>query len=162
VTDTVETSETVPVSRSVRAWRVGLVVVGLLLLALGAVTMLGDVNPKRYVGILTWFLGALIIHDGIVAFAVVGINVAMRRAGRRVPLPVLLILQGAIVVGAIMALVVFPEIAKQGIGSANPTLLPLDYARNLAVFYAALVVVTTVAIVVYLRATAGSRRVAKA
>jgi hypothetical protein len=59
-----------------------------------------------------------------------------------------------------MALIVFPEIAKQGIGSANPTLLPLDYARNLAIFYAALAAVTAVAIVVYLRATARSRRAA--
>jgi hypothetical protein len=158
VTDTVESPDTVPVSRSVRAWRIGLVALGVLLLAVGAVTMLGDVNPKRYIGILTWFLGALIIHDGIVAFAVVGINVAMRRAGRRVPLPVLLILQGAIVVGAIMALIVFPEIAKQGIGTGNSTLLPLDYARNLAVFYAGLVAVTAATIVAYLRVTSRSRR----
>jgi hypothetical protein len=158
VTNAVEPTETVTVSRSVRAWRIGLVAAGVVLLAIGGVTMLGDVNPKRYVGILTWFLGALIIHDGIVAFAVVGVNVAMRRAGRRVPLPVLLILQGAIVVGAIMALIVFPEVAKQHIGSANPTLLPLDYALNLAVFYGALVAVTAVTIVVYLRATARSRR----
>jgi hypothetical protein len=142
-------------TRAVRVWRIALVVAGVLLLAVGAVTMLGDVNPKRYVGLLTWFVGALVIHDGIIAFVVVGINVAMRRAGRRVPLPVLLILQGAIVVGAIMALIVFPEIAKQAIGSANPTLLPLDYARNLAVFYAALAAVTAVAIVAYLRVTAG-------
>jgi hypothetical protein len=142
-------------TRAVRVWRIALVVAGVLLLAVGAVTLLGDVNPKRYVGLLTWFVGALVIHDGIIAFVVVGINVAMRRAGRRVPLPVLLILQGAIVVGAIMALIVFPEIAKQAIGSANPTLLPLDYARNLAVFYAALAAVTAVAIVAYLRVTAG-------
>jgi hypothetical protein len=142
---------------TIARWRVALVAVGLLLLLVGGVTLLNDVNPKRYIGIATWFVGALIIHDGIIAFAVVGVNVALRRAGRRVPLPVLLILQGAIVVGAIIALIVFPEIAKQSIGTGNTTLLPLDYARNLILFYVALAVVTAVGIVVYLRVTARRR-----
>jgi hypothetical protein len=145
---------------SIARWRAALLAVGLLLLVVGGITLLGDVNPKRYIGIATWFLGALIIHDGVIAFAVVGINVALRRAGRRVPLPVLLILQGAIVVGAIVALIVFPEIAKQSIGTANATLLPLDYARNLAVFYAALAAVTAVTIVGYLRMAARRRSTA--
>jgi cation transport ATPase len=142
---------------TVARWRVVLIGVGLLLLLVGGITLLNDVNPKRYIGIASWFLGALIIHDGIIAFVVVGINVALRRAGRRVPLPVLLILQGAIVVGAIMALIVFPEIMKQAIGTGNATLLPLDYARNLVFFYVALAVTTAIAIAVYLRMRAHKR-----
>ena len=145
------------VSPAIRRWRIGLLVAGLALLALGGVVLLNDVNPKRYLGLAAWFLGALIIHDGIISFGVFGVNIAMRKAGRRVPLPVLLILQGAAVVGALMALVVVPEIMKKSIGTGNATLLPLDYAGNLGWFYLALAVVTAAAIAVYL-AVAKARR----
>ena len=133
-----------------RRWRVALVVLGLGLLLLGGVVLLNDVAPKRYLGIVAWFIGAIVIHDGIIAPAVFGVSVLMRRAGRRIPLPVILIVQGAIVVGAIMALLVFPEIAKKAIGSANPSILPLDYTGNLIGFYAVLALLTAVAIGIYL------------
>jgi hypothetical protein len=141
-----------------RRWRIVLVALGLALLVVGGIVLLNDVNPKRYIGIAVWFLGALVIHDGIIAFGVVGVNVVMRKAGRRVPLPVLLILQGAIVVGALMALIVFPEILKKRIGTANATLLPLDYGANLVWFYVVLAAVTAVVIVVYLAVRRGRRR----
>ena len=133
-----------------RRWRVALVVLGLGLLLLGGVVLLNDVAPKRYLGIVAWFIGAIVIHDGIIAPAVFGVSVLMRRAGRRIPLPVILIVQGAIVVGAIMALLVFPEIAKKAIGSANPSILPLDYTGNLIGFYTVLALLTAVAIGIYL------------
>lgn len=140
-------------TRAQRRWRVALIVVGVGLLLLGGIVLLNDVAPKRYIGILAWLAGAIIIHDGIIAPAVFGVSLAMRRAGRRIPLPVILIVQGAIVVGAIMALLVFPEIAKQAIGSANPSILPLDYTGNLIGFYIALAVSTAVAIGIYLVVT---------
>jgi len=146
-----------PVNPAIRRWRIALVVIGLALMALGAVVLLNDVNPKRYLGIAGWFLGALIIHDGIISFGVFGVNIAIRKAGRRVPLPVLLILQGAAVVGALMALLVVPEIMKKSIGTGNATLLPLDYAANLGWFYGVLAAVTAVVIAVYL-AVARARR----
>jgi len=153
----------ITVSPAIRRWRIALVVVGLALLALGGVVLLNDVNPKRYLGIAAWFLGALIIHDGIISFGVFGVNIAMRKAGRRVPLPVLLILQGAAVVGALMALLVVPEIMKKSIGTGNATLLPLDYAANLGWFYVVLAAVTAVVIAVYLAAArARARRASRA
>jgi hypothetical protein len=148
----------IAVSPAIRRWRIALVVIGLALLALGGVVLLNDVNPKRYLGIAAWFLGALIIHDGIISFGVFGVNIAMRKAGKRVPLPVLLILQGAAVVGALMALIVVPEIMKKSIGTGNATLLPLDYASNLGWFYVVLAVVTAVVIAVYLAVARGRAR----
>lgn len=131
--------------------RVILVVFGVALLAVGGLVLLNDVPPARYVGILWWFAGAIIIHDGILAFAMVGIGIAMRRAGRafRVPLVPIIIVQGALAIAALFALIVVPEIMKKSIGTANPTLLPLDYGLNLAVFYAVLAVVSVVAIGVH-------------
>lgn len=136
---------------AVRRWQIGLVVVGILFLGLGGLALLDGVNPKRYVGILVWFAGAIIIHDGIIAPIMFGVNVLMRKAGRSIPLGVLAIVQGAIVVGAIVALLVFPEAIKKSIGTTNPTVLPLDYGVNLAVFYGVLVVLTAIAVALYLR-----------
>lgn len=133
-----------------RRWQVGLIGFGVLLLAIGGITLLNDVDPKRYFGIAAWMIGALIVHDGIIAFAVVGISIGMRRVGKRIPFAVLAIVQGAIVVAAIVTGLVLPEILKQGIGTANPSILPLPYAANLGFFYAGLAVVTALTIGLYL------------
>lgn len=133
-----------------RRWQIGLIGFGLLLLAIGGITLLNDVSPKRYLGIIAWMIGALIVHDGIIAFAVFGVSIVMSRAGKKIPVAVLAILQGAIVVAAIVTGLVLPEILKQGIGTANPSILPLPYAANLGFFYAGLAVVTALAIAFYL------------
>lgn len=135
---------------AVRRWQIGLLAFGVILVLVGVLVLLYLVAPAKYGGILVWFAGALILHDGIIAPVVFGISVLMRKAGTRIPLAVLAIIQGAIVVGAVIALIVFPEIVKKSIGS-NPTVLPLDYAPNLVVFYGVLVVLTAAVVAVYLR-----------
>jgi hypothetical protein len=135
---------------AVRRWQIGLIVVGVALLAVGGVVLLMDVKPERYLGIIAWFIGALIVHDGIAAMVVFGVSVIMRRFQRRIPLAVIAIVQGALVVAAIMTALVVPEILKQQLGSANPTILPLNYGLNLLLFYAGLAVVTAISIAAYL------------
>jgi len=135
---------------AVRRWQIGLIVVGVGLLGLGGIVLLNDVTPDRYPGIAIWFVGALVLHDGIAAMVVFGVSIAMRRAGRRIPYAVIAIVQGALVIGAIVTAIVVPEILKKSIGSANPTILPLNYGLNLVLFYAGLAVVTAVAIATYL------------
>jgi len=128
-----------------RKVQIALVVVGVGLLVVGGLTLLDDVNPKRYAGLATWLLGALIIHDGIIAPTVFGIVLLFRRANKSIPVVLLLIVQGALVVGSIIVLIVVPEILKKSIGTANPTLLPLDYTLNLVLFLGALAVLTAAA-----------------
>ena len=136
---------------AVRRWQIGLIVLGLALFVVGGITLLNDVNPKRYLGIAIWFAGALVIHDGIISFVVFGANIVMRKTGGRlrVPLPAILIVQGALVLAAIMTLIVVPAALKKSIGTANPTLLPLDYGLHLLVFYGVLAVVTAAALAGY-------------
>jgi hypothetical protein len=141
----------VPVTRTIRRVQQGLVALGLVLLAIGAVVLLLDVSAKSYPGLLIWFAGALVLHDGILAPVIFGVSLLLRRAGKRIPFTVLLIIQGAVVVGAIATLLVFPEILKQGIGTGNATLLPLNYGAGLIGLYAGLAVVTAVVVAVYLR-----------
>ena len=136
---------------AVRRWQIGLIVLGLAFFVVGGITLLNDVNPKRYLGIAIWFAGALVIHDGIISFVVFGANIVMRKTGGRlrVPLPAILIVQGALVLAAIMTLIVVPAALKKSIGTANPTLLPLDYGLHLLVFYGVLAVVTAAALAGY-------------
>ena len=140
----------VPVTSAMRRWRVGLIAGGVALLGLGGLVMLQDVAPNQYLGIVIWFAGALIVHDGIIAPIVFGASLLLRRAGKRIPFVALAILQGAVVVGAMIALLVFPQILKQAMGTANPTVLPLDYTVNLIMFYGVLAAGTAASIAVYL------------
>ena len=136
---------------AVRRWQIALIALGLAFFVVGGITLLNDVNPKRYLGIAIWFAGALVIHDGIISFVVFGANIVMRKTGGRlrVPLPAILIVQGALVLAAIMTLIVVPAALKKSIGTANPTLLPLDYGLHLLVFYGVLAVVTAAALAGY-------------
>ena len=137
-----------------RIWRRALVAGGLGIIGVGGLVLLLDVRPAAYLGILVWFAGAIIVHDGIIGPVVFGVAVLMRKARRRIPIVVIAIVQVAIVVAAIMAAIVLPEAYKKQGGTANPTILPLDYLPNLGAFYAALALVTTTVVVVYLLVTA--------
>ena len=140
-----------PETERMRRWRVVLIALGVGLLVIAAVTLLNDIAPSRYLGIAVWLVGALIIHDGIAAMIVFGVAVLLRRTGDRIPFAVLAIVQGAIVVAVIVSVLFIPEIIKKHIGTANPTVLPLDYLLNLGVFYVVLAAVTAGAIVLCLR-----------
>lgn len=134
---------------AVRRWRIALLVIGLGLLVLGGVVLLQEVSPRRYVGILTWFAGALIVHDGIIAPLVVVVGVVSRRVGARVPAVAIAIVQAALVVAGVVVLLVVPEILKQAIGTLSSSILPQDYGLHLAVFLVVVAVLTALAVGFY-------------
>lgn len=143
-------AETVPpTSRAMTVARVVLVAGGLGFLGLGGLVLLLDVNPARYGGILLWFAGAIIVHDAIVAPGVVVAGIVLRRLGSRLPGAVIVIVQAALVLVAIVTAIVVPAILKKEIGSANPTILPLEYLPNLVGFALAVGLATLAAIAVY-------------
>lgn len=136
-----------------KAARITLITVGALGILLGAWVMMDTVRPKSIWGVVTWLIAAVIIHDGIISPIVVAISVGMRRAGRRIRPGVIAIVQGAVVVGSIFTLIVVPEIIRKAKIPNNYTVLPFDYAGRLAILWAAIVAVTALVLVVYLRAT---------
>ena len=142
------------VSRGTRVTRWALIAVGVALLGVGALVLMVDVSASSYPGLLLWLAGSLVLHDGVLAVIVLVVSVVLRRSSRRIPFGVLLIAQGAVVVAAIASLLVVPEILKKGIGTPNPSVLPLDYGINLIWFYAVLIVLTALAVLVYLRVAA--------
>ncbi|MCU1480836.1 MAG: hypothetical protein JWQ19_1622 [Subtercola sp.] len=131
----------------VRALLIG---VGAAGLALGAVVLFVLQSPMAILGVVAWLLGAIILHDAVLSPIVLGVSVLARRAGRKVSRTVLLIIQGAVIVGAILTLLVVPEIYAKTLGPA-PTVLPFDYVLRLALMWLALIVVTAAVCAVYLR-----------
>ncbi len=132
-----------------KAWRTALVVLGVLLLALGAYVMVDTVKPVKIAGIALWFLLALIVHDGIIAFFTFGVSFLLRKAGRRMPIAVLAIVQAALVVSSVFAIIVIPAVYKKSIGTKNPTVLPLDYGPSLVILWGVIAVLTALAVVGY-------------
>ncbi|KQO84118.1 hypothetical protein ASF17_00760 [Frigoribacterium sp. Leaf263] len=136
--------------RSVRATRALLVVFGIALIGLGGYVLTETVSPTRYGGLLVWLLGSVIVHDAIIAPLVVVAALAVRRTGRRIPGVVVALVQSAVVVGVVMTMIVVPEIVAQAKGPKNDTVLPFDYAGRLSVMWLVIVVLTALAVVVYL------------
>ena len=118
-----------------RAARIVLVVLGLLVTAFGAYVLVTTVRPQRIGGLATWLLAAVVLHDAVLSPFVVGAGLLLRRTGRRL---------GA----GVLAVVVLPEIAAAHHGRKNPTVLPFDYTTRLLVVEGVLLAVVVVALVV--------------
>ncbi|MBT2503681.1 hypothetical protein [Curtobacterium sp. ISL-83] len=114
-----------------RAARIVLVVAGVLVIAFGAYVLVTTVRPSHFGGLATWLLAAVVLHDAILSPFVVGAGLLLRRAGRSLRTWVLVVVQTAIVLGSVLALVVLPEIAAKAHGQKNPTVLPFDYGTRL-------------------------------
>ena len=131
----------------VRAMLIGL---GILLVMVGGLVLVNDISPRQYPAIIAWLVMALLVHDLLIAGLVFAVAFAGRRvAGAGIPAAPIVIVQCALAVGAIVALIVVPEIVKDAAGTANPSILPLNYAANLAIFLVALTVVTVAAVVLH-------------
>jgi energy-coupling factor transporter transmembrane protein EcfT len=155
-------SPAMQVSPVMQRWRVALIAIGAGLVILGAILAILELSPSSYLGIAAWLVGALIVHDGIVAASVLVASLLIRRFGARVPLAVVLVVQGALVVWAIIAALVLPIIVKQAIGTANPSILPLDYVTNLAVFTGVLAALTVLSVAAILAIRMRARRAPQA
>ncbi|WP_104162315.1 hypothetical protein [Cryobacterium sp. N22] len=146
-------------SRRMRAARVVLVAVGALGLALGVYVLVDTVALRRLPGVALWIGAAIVLHDAVISPLVFGLGVLTRRAGHRLAGGIIVTVQAAIVLGSLMSLLVLPAIAAQGLGPKNPTILPLDYARNLALFWLTLAVASAlISVWLYLRTRRANRR----
>lgn len=141
-----------------KAARIVLVVVGVLVMAFGAYVLVTTVRPNRIWGLATWLVGAVVLHDVVLSPFVVGVGLLLRRAGRAIRPWMLVVVQAAIVLGSVLALVVLPEIAAKDHGTRNATILPFDYAARLAIVEGVLLVVVVAVLVVGAVTTPRRRR----
>lgn len=130
---------------AVRVVRRVLVVVGVLVLAFGASTLMQTAKTENILGLLRWLVGAVVLHDAILSPFVVLVGLGLRRAGRVLRPWVLVVLQSAVVVGAVLVATVLPEIGAAH-HAKNPTVVPFDYTLRLVLVEAALAVVVVVAL----------------
>jgi len=127
-------------TRVMRGIRLGLIVLGTALLAWGAYILFDTVRATRLPGVALWIIAAIILHDAVLAPMVFLLGALISRAGHRFGGAVVAVAEGFVVVGSIMALIVVPAMIATNYAPANPTVLPLDYGFNLAVFFLVLAV----------------------
>lgn len=132
-----------------RAARVALIGVGAAGTVFGAWLLATTVRPTGLVGLAVWLAAAVVLHDAILSPVVFAAGWVLRLGGRRLPLAALAIVQVAAVVGAIGTLLLLPAIrAKQD--QRNPSVLPLDYAANLAGMWIALAIACALGVAIVL------------
>jgi len=130
------------VSTGVRVARVGLIVLGALLTAVGGAAFVAGVPARQWLGVLAWLAGAVVLHDAVFAPLVLVGTRLLRRAGARVPWAAVAVVQVALVVGGALTLLAVPAIRAQQLGARNPSLLVFPYGLHLALAWAAIGVVT--------------------
>ena len=153
------TTSPAPPSRRMRAARGVLIAAGVLGLALGAYVLLDTVALRRLPGVALWIGAAIVLHDAVISPLVFGLGVLTRRAGHRLAGGIIVTAQAAIVLGSLMTLIVLPAIVAQDLGPKNPSILPLDYALNLGLFWLVLAAVSVlVSLWFYVRTRRANQR----
>jgi len=115
-------------------WRLGLLAGGAIF-AFGLYGLLHNARATLPVDWFSWVAGALILHDALLLPAVL---VAGFLLVRLVPATVRAGLQGTLAVCATVALMSVPVVLAKGRAADNPSLLPHDYAKNLAIVLVAI------------------------
>lgn len=113
-----------------KAWRIILAATGIPLGLFGIYRLLTQVPLSSLVALGIWLLAALLIHDGLLSPAVVGVGSLLRRfvpdRGRRY-------LQAGLLIGALVTVVALPMIYLRGSQPSVKALLLQNYGRNLTV-----------------------------
>lgn len=124
-------------------------IAGLALSGYGLMGLLGDPMLGDSMSWLTYFAGGLLLHDLVWAPLVALGSLLVVRV---VPARVRPIVQGTLIVTATVLLVGYPAVNGGGRLPDNPSILPLDYGRNLVIVLAAVWVVAGLLMVRRVRA----------
>jgi hypothetical protein len=124
------------------AWRIGLGAAGLLFIGYGVLLLPANTASKELVLLALWLIAAIVVHDAMLAPAVIGIGWLLRRfvpdRGRRY-------LQAALVVGAFITVIAVPLILRQGTQPRSKALLQLPYGAHYALLLGMIAGVSLVA-----------------
>jgi hypothetical protein len=125
-----------------RLIRLSLGTVGVLVLGYGALRILQDQRHTHPTKLGAWLVGALILHDGIIAPIVIGVGMLLARV---VPPRARAFLQGGLIVGGLISSVGVLLIWRKGkSGSAALTLLQQNYKANLLLMLALVAIGTVI------------------
>jgi hypothetical protein len=121
-----------------KAWRIGLATAGLLLALFGVFRLLTEIPVRSLILLGIWLLAALIVHDAVVAPAIVGVGWVLRRA---IPDRERGYLQSVLIMIALVTVVAAPMIVLRGSQPPVKALLLRDYAANLVLLIGAIIAV---------------------
>ena len=107
-----------------------LILTGTSFIALAVVGLLKLLTPPQWESLGAWLVGALFLHDGVLAPATLLVGAALWRAGRPLPITVSRIITGGFVVAGVLTLFALPVIHREGV-KKNSTLLFMDYRQHL-------------------------------
>jgi hypothetical protein len=127
-----------------RRWRIGLGVLGTLLIAYGLRGILTGGVATAPRDTARWLLGGVVAHDLLLAplVAVAGWVIA-----RTVPRTMRPAIQGGLFVAGVLVLVAIPVLSGRG-GHGNSSSNPLDYPRNLTIALGAVAIGSALAVAV--------------
>lgn len=111
-----------------RNYRVALCLAGGLLLTFGAFRLVTNLDRTDLLVLGLWLMGALALHDAVIAPLTVGTGVLLTR----VPPRARRYLQGALIVGALLTVIAIPLIHRRGTQPEVKAILLRNYAGNLA------------------------------
>jgi hypothetical protein len=121
------------------AWRIILVASGILLGLFGVFRLLTQISGPSLLALAIWLACALIIHDGLLSPAVVGVGWALRRL---LPDRERRYLQAWLIMSALVVVIAIPMIYLRGSQPAVKAILLQDYAANLGLIIGILAAVT--------------------
>lgn len=124
----------------VRAWRLALGVAGVAAVLFGLRGLLTGGPATDWPVTATWLLAGVLVHDLVVVPVVAGVGWLL---ARWLPEGVRPVVRGGLVVAATVTVVALPVLNAPG-DPRNPSLMPLDYPRNLAVVLGVVGAVTVV------------------
>jgi len=127
-------------------WLLGGLGIALLGYGIWRIVEFSAATQPRQLGI--WLAAALVLHDGILSWLVVGAGWLLARS---VPGRARGYLQGALVTGGLVTLVAIPLIYRRGKSQPGQALLDRNYLANLLVILGCIAVVTGIAYLVRVR-----------
>jgi hypothetical protein len=134
------TEQKVADTRSVRVIRIALGVVGVGGILYGIIRIFTDSKDTKPLALVKWLIGALLLHDVIIAPVVVGIGWLL---ARYVPDRARAFVQGGLITGGLISTIGLLLIWRQGKSSAKSlSLLQQNYAAHLLILLAIVALVT--------------------
>lgn len=124
--------------------RLALAAAGVGLGGYGVVLALTTLAPPQLLALTVWLIAVVAVHDGLVAPVTSALRARWWRRADRRPAVVTVVAQVGFVTGAVLSLLVVPEIWAQSRGSANPTILVGDYALRLTLVWAGIAAIVLV------------------
>jgi hypothetical protein len=100
---------------------------GVALATVGVISLLRESADTNPAAVVRWVVGLAVLHDLLLAPVVLGVGVGLRRWAPKAWVA------AALLVSAVVTLVAWPFVRGYGRLGNNPSILPRNYGRGLAI-----------------------------